>query len=117
MAPEIALNAKYNVRVDIYSLGVIFYEMCSGVTFMHEIKNTEFVRRVIEGQERPSLDISGVGQEVLGVIKKCWCADMQYRPTARAALEILEARRAEVDRSTYETATGALMSFFFSHIY
>ena len=117
MAPEIALSATYNERVDIYSLGVILYEMSSGSSFFEDMRRAEFLRRVVEGQERPRLDFEGVGQEVVGLIKRCWHPDMSYRPSASSVLKTLEERRAEVDRSATETAVGAVMNLLFSQIY
>jgi len=43
MAPEVLEGKKYNNKVDLYSLGCIFYNMLFGVLPYHGAKNREML--------------------------------------------------------------------------
>jgi serine/threonine protein kinase len=96
MAPEVAKNQVYNEKVDMYSFGLILHEMLSGDAPFGGMKKDAFVRRVVEGGERPDLERGSRGRwiegdaEVKQFIEKCWDRDAGKRPDAGAAYALLE---------------------------
>ncbi|CAB5359519.1 unnamed protein product [Rhizophagus irregularis] len=93
VAPEVASNVtnvvngtRYNQKVDIYSLGIIFFEICYKFS-------TEMERRVtIMNLRKPEIDfptefITTKNKNKMGLIRLCLQHNAKNRPTA---LEILK---------------------------
>lgn len=112
MAPEILLALPYGTAVDIYSFGILFYELIFGKTEWTETprnlclytphrltitcKGGQLVnlcKRVIEG-ERPQFPTD---REVpalwKNLIEQCWIAMPESRPSATALLKYFPVRK------------------------
>lgn len=81
MAPEVAREEPYNHLVDIYSIGILLWEMIAvkkafdGYTLeTHEIL-------VAQVGERPEIDPSWPVM-ISEIIQKCWEHDYKKRPNA-----------------------------------
>ena len=89
MAPELFTGAHAKINTDIYSLGVVLYELYTGRSLNGDRSITELFR----GQERsvlpPSLLVPGLDRSVERVILKCLDRDPDQRPGS--ALEVLAA--------------------------
>ena len=57
MSPEVAKSEPYNEKVDMYSFGIILYEMTTGVTPFKGMKRSQFIEHVVLGGQRPPIDI------------------------------------------------------------
>ena len=105
-APEIALNEPYNEKVDMYSYGLILYEIMTGCLPYTAVYGgfRAFYSKVIVDGLRPGLDFDDFGravkviQEIKDLIASCWDNESSNRPSAFEAAEmltLLEYKRAE----------------------
>jgi len=81
MAPEVALGIPYNLSSDIYSFGILFWQICA-----LEIPFSGFTMKlhkemVVDGNSRP--EISSVWpNECASVLAACWKKDCFARPSS-----------------------------------
>eukprot|EP01036_Dinobryon_divergens_P036451 gene36451-47461_t len=55
MAPEVALSKPYTEKVDIYSFGIILWQLASGVVPFSGMAREEYMHRVVRMGSRPQL--------------------------------------------------------------
>ncbi|MBL8714414.1 MAG: serine/threonine protein kinase [Myxococcales bacterium] len=81
MAPEIMRSARAaGPSSDIWSLGVIFYELLTGVVPFHADTITELTIKVLEEEARPlSMFRSDVSPELDGIVRTCLAKDPNRR--------------------------------------
>lgn len=89
MAPEVFKHRKYDKKVDVFSFGMILYEMLEGDPPMANYEPYEAAKYVAEGQ-RPIFRSKGFTPELRDLTEKCWAADMNKRPTFLEILKKLE---------------------------
>jgi serine/threonine protein kinase len=54
MAPELLSNKQYSLKVDVYSFGVLLWEICARKTPYHNLPNQmDIVRHVLLQKGRP----------------------------------------------------------------
>lgn len=58
MAPEVALRQPYSEKVDVYSFGIMVWQMARDRVPFKGMDKEEFMRKVVVGGERPKLDRS-----------------------------------------------------------
>lgn len=88
MAPEILQGQPYTQASDIYSLGMIMYEIMLGLSPYYEYSHDRALAcRICDGL-RPQFKIE-IPQSVKNLIEKCWDADPNKRPTASYLYESL----------------------------
>lgn len=90
MAPEVLRGEKYDSKADIYSMGLMFWELSNGKMVSLDIpanlKREEVLRRVEQGY-RPKFcgEVPATGgslYEWIQLMEKCWYKDPKLRPTA-----------------------------------
>jgi serine/threonine protein kinase len=81
IAPEILQGGVYTKAADIYSFGIIMYEVISGLPPYHDLSHDEYLAIKICRGLRPMFNIK-VPQLVVYLIKKCLDANSSNRPTA-----------------------------------
>ena len=81
MPPESIMYAKFTVQSDIWSFGVVLWEVFSfGVQPYYSLSNEEVVQHVRDGNvmTRPE----GCPQEIYDLMLDCWAMSTEDRPTA-----------------------------------
>ncbi|XP_077981433.1 uncharacterized protein LOC144436502 [Glandiceps talaboti] len=92
MPPEMLTAKKYNNKADIYSLGLIFWEMWYGEYAYDDEDSSmfEFITKIKDGY-RPDLKKTHEPSEKWkDLMEKCWVADPEARPTATECLQLLD---------------------------
>jgi serine/threonine-protein kinase len=80
MAPEQILGKKVDERADIYSLGVILYEMFSGVPPYSRGDHMSVMYQHVQGKAKPPIDINkDLPLELNNLVMKCMSLDKAKR--------------------------------------
>ncbi|RIA79780.1 kinase-like domain-containing protein [Glomus cerebriforme] len=89
IAPEILRGQNYTKAADIYSFGIIMYEVCSGLPPYHEVSHDiNLAMKICQGL-RPTFNIK-VPQLIVHLIKRCLDANPLNRPSALEVKDILD---------------------------
>jgi len=89
MAPEVALERDYNEKADVYSFGILLWQICSTDIPFDKFTTSLFRTKVVEKGYRPKLDPkwpSGI-QTLLNC---CWQVDIPHRPSMRQVVGELQ---------------------------
>jgi eukaryotic-like serine/threonine-protein kinase len=89
MAPEQILGKKVDERADIYSLGVILYEMFSGVPPYSRGDHMSVMYQHVQGKARPPIDINKeLPPELNNLVVKCMSLDKAKRAQSMDELRL-----------------------------
>lgn len=81
MAPEVGLSRGYGTEADVYSFGILLWEMCAlAKPFANITKAEEFERVVFREGQRLELSKEWPSA-VKRLIRSCWSANPSTRPT------------------------------------
>ncbi len=80
MAPEQILGKKVDERADIYSLGVIMYEMLTGTPPYHRGDHMSVMYQHVQGRARPPIELNpALPQGISDTVMKCMAVDKEKR--------------------------------------
>lgn len=116
MSPEQALGKKIDHRTDIFSMGVIFYEMATGQKPFTGSNPTETIDKIVHGQPESITRFNyNVPQELERIIRKCLEKepDRRYQSAADVLIDLKNLKRdldssnikKQIERGTTETIT------------
>jgi len=89
LAPEVLKNEKYTEKADVYSFGVILWEMVAQQQFFESEKfMAQLEKKVITGL-RPDIP-SNCHPEVAELIKECWQGNADARPSFKVVAKRVE---------------------------
>ena len=88
MAPEVALRHRYNEKADVYSYGILLWQMAKDKVPFKGMNRTEFMSRVARKGERPKVDKSW-SPEFVQLLEACWHVDHEQRPSFEMISHIL----------------------------
>ncbi len=86
LAPECFTRGTYTKQSDIYSYGVILWELLSGKRPYPNLSDNEIRERTLNG-ERDTLD--SITEPYADLIKQCWSLEPTRRPTIEYIINIL----------------------------
>lgn len=109
MAPEVADARPYNHKVDVYSFGMIVWELLSYEKPFEGLNRQQFYERVVHGGERPPLS-RRMPVKWAQLITQCWSPDSEQRPEFRSIAETLT----EMVECEQNKAPKSLFSMFSS---
>ena len=107
MAPEVMHCQPQSLRVDIYAVGVIMWEMMTGVIPWKELDYVQIIQRVTHPSNetelippgRPKIDNvyrSLAPSGYIHLLEDCWAQESRYRPSADQCIETLQEIRARL---------------------
>ena len=86
MAPEVVLNKPYNEKVDVYSFGIMCWQMASDRLPFKGMSKDQFLNVIVMGKQRPKLDVSWP-PGFRHLLQSCWHSDYQKRPSFTFVLD------------------------------
>lgn len=89
MAPEVALCEPYDQRVDSYSFGILFWQICSLTTPFLGFSTKMHSDRVVRAGFRPRADSTWPLAWVM-LMKECWAQDIFQRPDFEHVVNVLD---------------------------
>ena len=82
MAPElISADRNYTFAIDIYALGITFWEIWTGGEAFTSISNTFTLYNMVQEGVRPEIP-TGTPTELSNIMREAWSADPSQRPKA-----------------------------------
>lgn len=116
MSPEQALGKKIDHRTDIFSMGVVFYEMATGQKPFTGSNPTETIDKIVHSQPESITRFNyNVPQELERIIRKCLEKepDRRYQSAADVLIDLKNLKRdldssnikKQIERGTTETIT------------
>ena len=111
MAPEIVKGMAYNLKIDVYSWAMVFYEvLCLQKPF--ELYNRAIHRILVcENGERPSLRPYWPA-EIRSLLNDCWSQDPAQRPSIKQVCEILSPSVAVAEMQKLSPADRSIRVIF-----
>jgi len=89
MAPEIINNQEYDSKVDIYSFGMVMFELCTKTVPWLNMTLPQIVLAVAIKGERPQIS-SSVPTVWRECINTCWKQTPSERPTSQELMKIID---------------------------
>ncbi|KAK8890149.1 hypothetical protein M9Y10_034909 [Tritrichomonas musculus] len=85
MAPEIMEGFQYNGKVDVYSFGILMYEIVTDSIPYPDLESRkmtsfQFTNKVVNENFRPKFEVP-VKKSIQELIEKCWSKNPKERPT------------------------------------
>ena len=100
MAPEVALRKPYSEKTDVYSFGIMVWQMARDRVPFKGLSRDEFMQQVVLGGERPQLDKAWPGG-FSSLLTACWHANPQTRPSFESIVPMLDKLAADQGGSVW----------------
>ncbi|KAL3673321.1 hypothetical protein V7S43_001038 [Phytophthora oleae] len=89
MAPEVLTSQKYSISADVYSFGVIMWEICEGAAPFKDLTPAQIPLAVVQERRRPIISPK-IPPPLRDLIQRCWQHEPTLRPTAAEVVGILQ---------------------------
>jgi serine/threonine protein kinase len=89
MSPEVARSEPYNLTADVYSFGLLLWQVCSLGLPYDGMNRQDHSELVVHGNERPPLD-SSWSTPLRILMKRAWEPDPGVRPSMDSIYKILK---------------------------
>jgi serine/threonine protein kinase len=92
MCLEIMQGQNYNEKVDVWSFGMVLYELTTNTIPYHSQSDTQILKEVCDNKKTPPLpeDVTCIHPILLNLMKQCWNWDPQQRPPFTQIVQILK---------------------------
>jgi len=90
MAPEVVRGSMYTSKADVYSFGIIMWELLTCETPFGDTSNPYEIMRDVEAGARPMIPPNDAPAEYVKLMQNCWNGKPQKRPDFDAILKELE---------------------------
>lgn len=108
MAPEVMQRKPYTPAADVYSFGIVMYEMYTGRFPFPNMKPIQLMFFVTEGGRPNFHEEDNVPPTLKALIERCWAHDQAARPTFEELLTVLAS--AKLAKETADRQSGMLDS-------
>lgn len=89
MAPEVLMSQNFDEKSDVYSYGIILWEMLTGDVPYRGLRDIQVAMTVINQNNRPKIPKS-CPQNLAKFIRLCWHSDPNKRPDFPTIVQTLE---------------------------
>jgi len=89
MAPEVLASQNYDEKADVYSYGIIIWEMLTGDIPYRGLRDIQVAMTVVNQNNRPKIP-KNCPQNLSKFIKVCWSNDPKQRPDFNSIVRALE---------------------------
>ena len=86
---EVAEGHQYNHKADVYSFGIILWELNAGKKPFAGLNRELFYEQVVHGEERPPLNKKWP-QELCKLITDCWSTEVDTRPQFSEVVDTID---------------------------
>eukprot|EP01126_Amoeba_proteus_P064265 TRINITY_DN8970_c0_g1_i6.p1 TRINITY_DN8970_c0_g1~~TRINITY_DN8970_c0_g1_i6.p1 ORF type:complete len:333 (-),score=68.66 TRINITY_DN8970_c0_g1_i6:567-1565(-) len=91
MAPEVLMGQPLNEKLDVYSFGLILWEIFTRTTPYAEYRNvTEFRKAICKDGVRPPMNKPSLPSALAPIIQQCWAHLPSERPSFVTVLDMLK---------------------------
>lgn len=81
MAPEVVLCQDYGLKADVYSFGIMFWEVASlSQPFRRYTSNRHFTDIILKGRRPLMRSVAWLSPKLRLLIQSCWKAESALRP-------------------------------------
>jgi len=96
MAPEVLLAQKYDTKVDVFSYGVILWELVAGRSPHTSMDAMSFVTKLMRDPDFRETIPEDTPEIWKGLIERCWATNPDARPSFREIMEFLDTNAANM---------------------
>lgn len=111
MSPEVAKSKFYDLKADVYSFGIVLWEVCSLNTPFSGMNFQTFQNNVVFGGGRPKMS-SKWSWALQSIMSSCWAEMPADRPVFKEVLPKLKSEIMEIGAGSDSTQTNATKGFF-----
>lgn len=80
MAPEVISHKQYNGKADVYSFGILLWELLTRKTPYEAMTPIQAAVGVVQDNLRPLIP-DGTNRRLRDLMERCWASDPEIRPT------------------------------------
>lgn len=91
MAPEVINGYKYTQKADVFSFGIILWELATRKPPYYGIDGQLVSQKVVKEGLRPKISEKECPGPFLDLMKRCWLEDQEKRPSFSKIIQELEA--------------------------
>ena len=85
MAPEVATRKHYNHKADVYSFGIMLWELVTFQKPFDKMNREEYYQKVVHGGYRPEIT-KKFPNDLAKLIRDCWDIEPKERPTFQSVV-------------------------------